>query len=109
MPPPAQGAPNTGTSMTVLKPLQLVKPQTCRGTGVDEVDEARAPWLFYGFLWSSMVPIATPNCFEAWRTCEMDRILCHKAAALTDALELGACLKRSLALRIFRYVWYIQL
>ena len=29
----------------------------------------------------------------AWRTCEMDRSLCHKAAALTVALELGACLR----------------
>ena len=37
----------------------------------------------------------------AWRTCEMDRILCHKAVALMDALELGACLKGSLALLIF--------
>ena len=69
------------------------------GTGADEADQAR------GLLWSSMLLIFSnfriAELGIAWRTCEMDRILCHKAVALMDALELGACLKGSLALLIF--------
>jgi hypothetical protein len=61
--------------------------------------------VFYGLLWSSMLLIFSnfriAELGIAWRTCEMDRILCHKAVALMDALELGACLKGSLALLIF--------
>ena len=82
------------------------------GTGADEADEADeargllwSSMVFYGLLWSSMLLIFSnfriAELGIAWRTCEMDRILCHKAVALMDALELGACLKGSLALLIF--------
>ena len=40
--------------MTVLKPLQLVKPQTWRGTGVDEADEVALLWFFVVFYGSDL-------------------------------------------------------